>query len=554
MVNTKKSLIFSALSLLLCCALLAGTTFAWFTDSVTNTGNIITAGNLAINAYAYDIGEGGDSFTITDVNNSMEFTFEADAQAQDLKEENCPPIISDDLWEPGKSNAKLLKVENAGTLAVKIKLDFETAGDLTDALWFDFIQVKSGEVTGSFTKRPMSTLSTFAENLELPIIAKGDALEFILVYGMYEEAGNEYKETDFTANVSILATQYTYEKDGFGSNTYDENAALTGASVLGIAGYEGKIFSSVQEAYDAISPAVGALAGFEQNTASPEEFDNLFTNNGVITWIIYGENTVDNNLLFSFGRKSSYYGQRNITAINVIGGNDSAKLVMNVAVRNLYTWWGDEFPTTSMSFTGLTIEQGDDLAQLGFTDGLYGYKYSFTMRDCVINGKIYFYWNNEVDLTFDGCTFNNTLGESGSYALFVQGDDTGTVRFTGNTVDGYTRGVNFQRNASEFIIDGNTFRNNSERDRAALQLTTASKFTVTNNVFEDTIQSNAIWLWDGFNNAQTLITGNIINSAYSLSGYKPEYTNVQAYGNTVTPTQCWEKGAQAASECGLDLE
>ena len=152
MKSTKKSLIFSALSLLLCCALLAGTTFAWFTDSVTNTGNIITAGNLAINAYAYDIGEGGESFTITGVNNNVEFTFEADAQAQDLKEANCPPIINDDLWEPGKSNAKLLKVENAGTLAVKIKLDFETAGDLTDALWFDFIQVKSGEVTGSFAR------------------------------------------------------------------------------------------------------------------------------------------------------------------------------------------------------------------------------------------------------------------------------------------------------------------------------------------------------------------------------------------------------------------
>ena len=96
MVNTKKSLIFSALSLLLCCALLVGTTFAWFTDSVTNTGNTIQAGNLAINAYAYDIGEGGERFTITGVNNSGEFTFEADAQAQDLKEENCPPIINDE--------------------------------------------------------------------------------------------------------------------------------------------------------------------------------------------------------------------------------------------------------------------------------------------------------------------------------------------------------------------------------------------------------------------------------------------------------------------------
>ena len=76
----------------------------------------------------------------------------------------------------------------------------------------------------------MNTLSTFAENLELPIIAKGDKLEFILVYGMYEEAGNEYKETDFTANVSILAAQYTYEKDGFGDNEYDKDATYPVAS------------------------------------------------------------------------------------------------------------------------------------------------------------------------------------------------------------------------------------------------------------------------------------------------------------------------------------
>ena len=48
MKSTKKSLIFSALSLLLCCALLIGTTFAWFTDSVTNTGNKIQAGTLDV--------------------------------------------------------------------------------------------------------------------------------------------------------------------------------------------------------------------------------------------------------------------------------------------------------------------------------------------------------------------------------------------------------------------------------------------------------------------------------------------------------------------------
>ena len=41
MSRTKKALLASGVFLLACAALLAGTTFAWFTDSVVNTGNKI---------------------------------------------------------------------------------------------------------------------------------------------------------------------------------------------------------------------------------------------------------------------------------------------------------------------------------------------------------------------------------------------------------------------------------------------------------------------------------------------------------------------------------
>ena len=223
MTNTKKSIIASGISLAVSVALLVGSTFAWFTDSVTNKGNKIQAGNLKIGAYAYDLDMDGTgkSFTIEGVNGGNAFKFEADPQ--DLNTVDSP-IINETLWEPGKSNAKLLKVVNEGTLAAEIKLDFETSGELTGALWFDFVKVANGEVTGKFEKRPMNTLSTFAANMEFPIINKGDTLQFILVYGMYEEAGNKYKDKDFTADVTILAKQYTYEKDGFGSSDYDEKA------------------------------------------------------------------------------------------------------------------------------------------------------------------------------------------------------------------------------------------------------------------------------------------------------------------------------------------
>ena len=223
MKSSKRSLLASGASLLVSAALLVGSTFAWFTDSVTNTGNKIEAGTLAINAYAYDLANdaGEPSFTIKEVNGGKEFSFEQKEQDLNISQD---PIISEPLWEPGVSSAKLLKVENAGTLAVKIKLQFKTDGELTNALWFDFVQVKDGKVTGTFTKRPMSTLSTFAENLELPLVESGDSLQFILVYGMYEDAGNEYQNKDFTADVTILGAQYTSEMDGFGSNQYDAQA------------------------------------------------------------------------------------------------------------------------------------------------------------------------------------------------------------------------------------------------------------------------------------------------------------------------------------------
>ena len=46
--STKKALLLSAFSLLICFSMLIGTTFAWFTDSVTSANNIIKSGNLDI--------------------------------------------------------------------------------------------------------------------------------------------------------------------------------------------------------------------------------------------------------------------------------------------------------------------------------------------------------------------------------------------------------------------------------------------------------------------------------------------------------------------------
>ena len=45
---TKKALLMSVLSVLLCCAMLIGSTFAWFSDTETAGNNKIVAGNLDV--------------------------------------------------------------------------------------------------------------------------------------------------------------------------------------------------------------------------------------------------------------------------------------------------------------------------------------------------------------------------------------------------------------------------------------------------------------------------------------------------------------------------
>lgn len=234
----RRSLWVSALAIVLCCAMLVGTTFAWFTDSVSSTGNTIQAGTLDIAATVAKVeATATPAYTIEGVNGGKAFGF---GEAADLEAEGTGPIISETLWEPGKTSAKLLTVTNNGNLAAKVKLSFDIAEDsgLTGALWYDFVQIKDGQAVGQFTRRPMSTLNGYADGIELPLgpanedgsakdAALPNSVSFILAYGMDEEAGNEYQGKSFAAAVSILATQYTYEKDGFGDDQYDVGAEFS---------------------------------------------------------------------------------------------------------------------------------------------------------------------------------------------------------------------------------------------------------------------------------------------------------------------------------------
>ena len=113
--STKKSLLASMLSLLICVAMLVGSTFAWFTDSVTSGRNKITAGNLDIKveyakAGAADDGEINEDEWKTVKDSSEIFDDEA-------------------LWEPGHTEYVYLRIRNVGNLALKYNFAVAAYGD-----------------------------------------------------------------------------------------------------------------------------------------------------------------------------------------------------------------------------------------------------------------------------------------------------------------------------------------------------------------------------------------------------------------------------------------
>ena len=228
--TTKRSLLASVFALVLCVAMLVGSTFAWFTDTASTGVNKIQSGKLDVKL-SY----------LTDNNEWKEVT-------KDTK-------LFDDgaLWEPGHTEVAYLKVENAGNLALKYQLSVNVANEVSGTnvngesfKLSDYI--KMGVVEGqseAFTSRALArTAVTDAGNIATytktgSIAANDTNAQYVaLVVYMPETVGNDANYVGDTApsidlGVKLVATQYTEESDSFG-NDYDKDATypVTSAAEL----------------------------------------------------------------------------------------------------------------------------------------------------------------------------------------------------------------------------------------------------------------------------------------------------------------------------------
>ena len=187
--NTKRALIVSAFSLLLCVSMLIGSTFAWFTDNASTGVNTIEAGTLDIELVD---GEGNSVLGRT-----LDFA----------KAEGSENI----LWEPGCTwTLPDVYVKNNGTLALKYIV--EITGIKGDAKLSEAIEWTIDYGYGEGKDEGHLAVNETSSN---PISISGH---------MKEEAGNEYQGLTLEGiAITVRATQYTVEYDST-DNQYDKNA------------------------------------------------------------------------------------------------------------------------------------------------------------------------------------------------------------------------------------------------------------------------------------------------------------------------------------------
>lgn len=191
----KRSIILCALSLALCVALLVGSTFAWFSDSITNSGNTITAGNLTAQ-WSYRTLNSDDTAEYTAVG------------------EELPLFSADTVWQPGEPQGYDFKVENVGSVEFvwELAIDLaDTAGEsqnnLTDVL---VVYVDEQVVTLTFNENGVAVLKSgnlAVSDGETTAETDETSCEFSLAFAISESAGNDYQNLSVSFSLTLSANQ-----------------------------------------------------------------------------------------------------------------------------------------------------------------------------------------------------------------------------------------------------------------------------------------------------------------------------------------------------------
>ncbi len=407
--SKKSALLLSFTSLLLCFAMLAGSTFAWFTDTASTGVNKIVSGNLKVDI----IRANSDSHIET-----LSFTKAAGAEGEDL------------FWEPGcRYLTEGFRIANKGNLALKWKAQVnkgttaanEKNADLLDVIDF-YLVTKAADGTETAT-----ALDEFTGNLGKD--AKSDV--YYIKGVMQTTAGNDYQNLTLEGiTITVYATQDTVENDSF-DNKYDENAQYPDVDVV------------------TVTPDT-IPSPFQANTAYFFEAGNYGEQHFVIT---------DKENVTLIGKSGAKFDSLQISSIDYV--NSSIGQVVDLDNSTL-TVKGFDVAKTLMIVEAdkKVIVEDNTAAQITVKANLSSQ--SIAVNNNIITGGadaangygVYVVPNvSDYDLTVTGNTFTNVQ----SHAVSVQGCGDGSavtaaksITVTGNTFTSY--GTNDKTGRAAFKI------------------------------------------------------------------------------------------------------
>ncbi len=209
--RTKKTLISSIVALVLCLAMLIGSTLAWFTDTINVTADI-NVGSLKVALEKYVDGEYKNIGT---KDGNAGYT------------ESTEPVFGGTGWTPNQTEVYYLAVNNEGKIAFNYDMKITLEGDMAGALEYaiiDGLQKGSADADAmdvAVEQKKWDNIKAAASETGLVEAGELEAapnghLEvgatdyFALVLHMDENAGNEYQGTYFNADIVVNARQVSY--------------------------------------------------------------------------------------------------------------------------------------------------------------------------------------------------------------------------------------------------------------------------------------------------------------------------------------------------------
>lgn len=433
--STKRALISSTLAILMCVAMLIGTTFAWFTDTASTAVNKIQSGKLDV---ALEMQKSDGSWVSAE---GETLTFQtADNRAADQI-----------LWEPGCTyELPKLRVVNNGNLALKYK-----------------IQITGIQGNAKLSKVIDWTIDDVAIDLTEKSLAAGQmGAAFIIKGHMQDTANNDYQNLTIDGiGITVYATQDTVEKDSSG-NTYDQNAPIVNVTPENAQSVLDKLdgYATVQlgaGTYDTLylRPAKG-----NANTALKDGIKNYRTITGLT--IVGGDGVTVKGIKVGSNVDLSNYDFVEVNNLTI----------QNVTFTANGSTNGFEATSGRSAVNGITMDGCKMTADAGFAQtgdegNLYKSKIhvsNVVIKNCEVDGIYRLATFDKVtNATIEGNTINNVTGHGIHFGTATADGIDGTLVIKGNSADGLTcRFLRMDKVAptASLNISGNSITNYNNTD------------------------------------------------------------------------------------------